>query len=679
MPAVVVVLWWSRRLVPLLLVVYVTGDGVDLIARSAPAGVDPVRERFAALERRFLERDDPRCARHGPQIVLLQFEGGDDSVLSHALRAFTDSSESRPRVVYRVAGAGMSQVADLLASIKTATGTGEDSASCLVLLLLLPNLTLQTAQLLTLATARTYPLALKMFLISGAPSSGCPTLEVLADARTLLATLWRTERALRTVTAWCDCPINSRTPAALLYDPFVPDPATNTPGAFHTLTDLNQPSAPSARSTPNLHRTPVDIYGFEAAMAYRRHDIDMMPRTFPAHGAPADGSLLDALFGADVEAVRMLAERLNFTPRVHYVRANFGFKMANGTFTGVLGRLTSRDSWLSMNVYFLKDYETRDLQFSAGIPDWMLIFRCFTPTLWIVVWCTVVLVSLCYVALTRCVAHTATGRQETLAPPPDVGALVGQIVGALLTAPTDGISRTTGHQKLFVAFGLIWGLTITGAFQGSLVDVYTTPTSMRNLDTLPELDASGLTITVNAPALIVDVFGTERPGTTLGNLKQRLVIEENPVHPAALAVLAGHTAGLIRNQDFVRLSTKYLAADGTARLHRLRQCPRSYTLAYLYPRGSPLYRAANGLVLRLLQHGLYAKWERDAAHILAMNRALKVHRYGARSGRGATAAAGQVTLRLDHLLLPFMLLGSGMALGACCLLCELRSRRRGAM
>uniref|UniRef100_A0A182SIL7 Ionotropic glutamate receptor L-glutamate and glycine-binding domain-containing protein n=1 Tax=Anopheles maculatus TaxID=74869 RepID=A0A182SIL7_9DIPT len=185
---------------------------------------------------------------------------------------------------------------------------------------------------------------------------------------------------------------------------------------------------------------------------------------------------------------------------------------------------------------------------------------------------------------------------------------------------------------------------------------------MKNLDTLAELDASGLTITVTAPALIVDVFGTERPGSTIGNLKQRLVIEHNPGRPAAYGVLEGVTAGLIRNQDFGRLSTKYLSDEGNARLHRLRECPRSYTLAYLYPRGSPLYRAANDHILHFLQHGLYAKWQRDAAHILAMNRALKVHARHIRSGRQGQGE--QVTLRLDHLLLPFMLLGAGLALGA---------------
>uniref|UniRef100_A0A182XBX1 Ionotropic glutamate receptor C-terminal domain-containing protein n=1 Tax=Anopheles quadriannulatus TaxID=34691 RepID=A0A182XBX1_ANOQN len=655
--------------------------GVDLIART-PYSLDAgsavrARERLIALERRFVQQQP--CA--GLLIVFVQLPGylaGD--TLSLAIDAFAPGHRT-PRLVLR---GDDEAVAAALPSI--ATHADRDSY-CVVLVLLLPDL---ANRALLQTTARMFPLALKLLLLG----SAAPTDEELSAARTLLAALWQTERALRALTIWYR---PATGPLIGAYDPFDP-PA----GRFYTLAGPNRTDLPTDLGAfgrrMNLRGSAITVYGFEAAMAYRRQDIDMLPRTFPARrpgsSQASRDALLDALFGADVEAVRELARRMNFTPVVHHMRDNFGFRMANGTFTGVLGRLVARDAWLSMNVYFLKDYETRELQFGAAVyqdslcvfvqaagmlPDWLLIFRCFTPTLWIGVWSTVVVVSLCYLALTQLIAiyrpawehgKQDTGNVSQDQPQQDLTGLVGQIVGALLTAPTNGFHRTTTHQKLFVAFGLIWGLTITGAFQGSLVDVYTTPTSMKNLDTLAELDASGLSITVTAPALIVDVFGTERPGSTLGNLKQRLVIETATNRSAAYGVLGGHTAGLIRNQDFVRLSTKYLGRDGTPRLHRMRQCPRSYTLAYLYPRGSPLYRAANDHTLHFLQHGLYAKWQREAAHIVRANRALKVQRYAGQAGRTAGQA---VTLRLDHLLLPFMVLGAGFALGVVCFAWECRT------
>uniref|UniRef100_A0A182RM80 Ionotropic glutamate receptor L-glutamate and glycine-binding domain-containing protein n=1 Tax=Anopheles funestus TaxID=62324 RepID=A0A182RM80_ANOFN len=702
-------------LVLLLLLLYAAADqpcaesdrdlaGVDLISRT-PSSLEAhtiIRERLIVLEQRFVRMAQDPCTEHRQLIVFLQLRTTsdvDDDILALVIATFTRQSLAL-RVVYRVES--VEKVEDMVISIRTTAG---NDSSCIMLIMLLPDLA--CTDILFPSTVRAFPLALKLILLAnGSPTGECPAEDDLYTASALLSDLWQREHIVRIATIWYRCSTNFNAMLVGLFDLFKPSNDSSTWGIFYTVTDLNR-SLPTDLErfgrNMNLQGLPIDIYGFEAAMAYRRQDIDMMPQTFPTlrpgtHNASA--GLLDTLFGADVDALRELALRMNFTPRVYHTRANFGFKMANGTFTGVLGRLLTRESWLSMNVYFLKDYETRDLQFSAGVyqdslcvfvraagmlPNWLLIFRCFTPTLWIIVWSTVVLVSLCYLALSQLIAvcrptisqHVKKGSEHTYRqdrPQQDRTGLVGQIVGALLTAPTNGFQRTTAHQKLFVAFGLIWGLTITGAFQGSLVDVYTTPTSMKNLDTLAELDASGLTITVTAPALIVDVFGTERPGSTIGNLKQRLVIEHTPVRSSSHAVLAGLTAGLIRNQDFVRLSTKHLGADGIARLHRLRECPRSYTLAYLYPRGSPLYRAANDHILHFLQHGLYAKWQRDAAHLLAMNRALKVHARYIRSGRPEQGE--QVTLRLDHLLLPFMLLGAGLCLGMVCFLWERYCRAR---
>uniref|UniRef100_A0A182VV85 Ionotropic glutamate receptor L-glutamate and glycine-binding domain-containing protein n=1 Tax=Anopheles minimus TaxID=112268 RepID=A0A182VV85_9DIPT len=643
--------------------------GVDLISRTLHTlEADAIiRERLIVLEQRFVGLGQDPCTGHGaPLIVFLQFrtisdEHAADDILSLVIEAFTRQTLA-PRVVYRVEKED--KIADMVTSMTTSAG---NDSSCIVLIMLLPDLT--TTDALFPSTVRAFPLALKLILLANGSPSGdeCPAAEDLYSASSLLSVLWRTEHIVRTATVWYRCSTSLGAMSVGLFDLFAMDVSATsndsaTRGIFYTVADVNR-SLPTDLvhfwRNMNLQGMPIDIYGFEAAMAYRRQDIDMMPTTFPVlrpGTANVSAQLLDSLFGADVDAVRELALRMNFTPRVHYMRTNFGFKMVNGTFTGVLGRLVARESWLSMNVYFLKDYETRDLQFSAGVyqdslcvfvqaagmlPDWLLIFRCFTPTLWIIVWSTVVLVSLCYLALAQAIAvcrpaipvtgHVRKGPDHTYLPGSSSTnqpgkarvrrtGLVGQIVGALLNAPTNGLQRTTAHQKLFVAFGLIWGLTITGAFQ------------------------------------------VKRPGTTIGNLKQRIVIEHVPARQSAYSVLAGLTAGLIRNQDFVRLSTKYLSDDGTARLHRLRECLRSYTLAYVYPRGSPLYRAANGHILHFLQHGLYAKWQRDAAHLLAMNRALKVHARSIRSGRPEHGE--QMTLRLDHLLLPFMVLGAGVTLGA---------------
>lgn len=78
--------------------------------------------------------------------------------------------------------------------------------------------------------------------------------------------------------------------------------------------------------------------------------------------------------------------------------AKFGFRSANGTLTGSLGTLQSRKSDVAFVGFFIKDYETRDIEFSSPIysdelciivrkagriPSFILPLIIFDETLWI--------------------------------------------------------------------------------------------------------------------------------------------------------------------------------------------------------------------------------------------------------------------------------------------------------
>lgn len=75
----------------------------------------------------------------------------------------------------------------------------------------------------------------------------------------------------------------------------------------------------------------------------------------------------------------------------------FGFRHSNGTLTGALRSIQSRKSDLAFVGYFIKDYETRDIEFSASIysdelciivkkagkiPSFILPLIIFDGTLW---------------------------------------------------------------------------------------------------------------------------------------------------------------------------------------------------------------------------------------------------------------------------------------------------------
>ncbi|XP_049535831.1 uncharacterized protein LOC125951181 [Anopheles darlingi] len=666
--------------------------------------LDETEERLVAIGQRFLsDRTDTRL------LVFLQFPS--DATVAGDMLTLTLRSLAvgRPSLVLREDAAPAATLATILAA-KWLPGSTADGAE-VALIVLLSDTDLPDRSLLR-PLLQAFPVTQKLLLV-GEPAPGCPGEAAdltLTAAGKLLEEMWRSERIIRLATLWYRaCPGRSTIPA-LLYDPFQ-QPVTEG-GSWGGVT-LVRDAARAPRPLPvdaewfgwrhlNLHRMPLELYGFEAVMANRRQDLDMLllRSSTPDSRIRADG-YLGELFGADVEALAELAHRMNFRPRVQHEPANFGFRTVYGTYTGVLGRLvTHRDSWMSLNVYFLKDYETRAIHFTAAVyqdslcvfvkaagmlPDWLLIFRCFTPVLWLANVASVAVATLCYAAITRL----------TVVPRPGPGSRwprtrsAGIMVSAMMNAPIERLDGTTGRQKLLIGLALLWGLTLSGAFQGSLVDVYTTPRSRRNLDTLAELDASGLPIAVSAPALAVDVFGNGEASSsasrTIASLRHRLLLvsssnssnSSSSSKGSGWSVVAGQTAALIRKQDFGRLSMKYLGRDGTPRVHRLRECPRSYTLAYLYPRGSPLYAAANQHILHFLQHGLYARWQSDAGHLLALNRALKVARLLRQRTVGTPVAGGRVALGLQHLLLPFLLLAAGHTLAALGLLWEhQRSRRR---
>lgn len=78
--------------------------------------------------------------------------------------------------------------------------------------------------------------------------------------------------------------------------------------------------------------------------------------------------------------------------------AKFGYKAPNGTFTGVLNTLRSHTSDVAFVGTFIKDYETRDVEFSTAvymdqlclidppagrIPPFLLPLKIFSPKLWL--------------------------------------------------------------------------------------------------------------------------------------------------------------------------------------------------------------------------------------------------------------------------------------------------------
>lgn len=180
-----------------------------------------------------------------------------------------------------------------------------------------------------------------------------------------------------------------------------------------------------------------------------------------------------------------------------------------------------------------------------------------------------------------------------------------RVLAVLLSAPVTRMG-TTAFERCFIAFCMFWSLNLIGVFQvnifsgaqlwvelcfrvldiiimgsfpirmfqGSLYDVYTNPKTYANIDTLGELDRSGIIIAVLHQGLIVDVFGDERPGSHLGNLRLKLYPTTLEDDLMARIARTGKEAGLERLLSMPKVYQQYVRTDGTTLLHTIDECPR---------------------------------------------------------------------------------------------------------
>lgn len=107
-----------------------------------------------------------------------------------------------------------------------------------------------------------------------------------------------------------------------------------------------------------------------------------------------------------------------------------------------------------------------------------------------------------------------------------------------------------------------------------MVDVYTTPSSYQSIDTLDDLYQSQLEIHVRHPGLLTDIFGDEKSGSPLGNLKKQLKTSEDDFLNERTAY-KGDIASLDRLADMPYQTNKLVPrTDGKSLLHLVKECPR---------------------------------------------------------------------------------------------------------
>lgn len=111
-------------------------------------------------------------------------------------------------------------------------------------------------------------------------------------------------------------------------------------------------------------------------------------------------------------------------------------------------------------------------------------------------------------------------------------------------------------------------------FQGSLYDVYTNRKWYANIDSLADMDESGIPIEVEHWGLIVDIFGDEQAEGLVGNLRKKLVSSAMDDSVMGRVAKTGKVAGLERTLRMPMIYQQYVRNDGSSYLHSVSECPR---------------------------------------------------------------------------------------------------------
>ncbi|XP_049279416.1 uncharacterized protein LOC125761893 [Anopheles funestus] len=342
--------------------------------------------------------------------------------------------------------------------------------------------------------------------------------------------------------------------------------------------------------------------------------------------------------GADVTARDVFCRVLNATVvPVPADKELFGDRLPNGSFSGALGRLVRREVDIVFTGFFIKDYSTRDIDFTAAlysdavcclvkkasrVPEAILPLYIFPGDIWALLGVIGLCCSTVWCLLRWCVRQVQ----------PPVGGLWSRrhrfavlfnlsrtlrIAGPgrqtlqlfidtfilLVSAPYQRFTRS-GVERLFLTGLLLVSLIFVSLYQSGLAAVFVNPVYYPDIGTLQQLDETGMIIPVKYRGFIDDVFAVNY-SRLMDSLRARM--QHLPVKESMLARVArlGTIATVTRKTTLALDNAIYMT---TRQLHMIPECPRTYNLAYVMPHRSVFGEQFNKVLLRMVGGGLIDHW-----------------------------------------------------------------------
>ena len=449
------------------------------------------------------------------------------------------------------------------------------------------------------------------------------TNEFKVRCRSLLQRLWEEFKVMNVIVMTASV-IHNRyviSENVTVYNPFLPTHGNVQRGKIFTLNGSTS-EIPMSNSISKFYGYPLRVVVF--------HRFSTVVPTAECH--LQDKNCTVTYMGMDASLLYSLANYLNFTPVIRHTSdgKKYGYATENCTFTGAIGDIVYGRADISMNGMFIKIYGSDKILFTHSaysdkmcvivpkanrIPKWMTILRRVDSTfalgvlgLYIINACFYFVINQARSSLESNLPKSKTGWSEIFI----------EMFRPFVSSPFPRIPMAIS-QRVFLGSCILFGLVLTSAVQSILVTAMTKPYYYPDINTLEELDASGLSILTKAPPLI-DTFGSTQmnstaspfdANSTMDRLSRRVKVPVGTINLWRVASTEGNVAVLDRKtqNEYGLLLNKYQANDGSPLLHVVRECPRNYLLGYLVPRGSPYLPYFNQGIARLVEAGIVEHWK----------------------------------------------------------------------
>lgn len=211
----------------------------------------------------------------------------------------------------------------------------------------------------------------------------------------------------------------------------------------------------------------------------------------------------------DALVLGTLANKLNFTVDLKICpKIDFGYRMKNGTFTATLGDVVYKRVDIAFNnryisslaapIEFLHPLMSEKFCFYSPRaklkPKWLAIFQCFRIDVWLAILFVNLICGLVRYFIKRLQIAIDPGIEKKH----PLSRILFETWNVMMLSPSIILPKRS-PERFFLGICLLVNVILAGTFQGTLVTSLSTPSKYQEINTLEELDESGLIIYTPSP------------------------------------------------------------------------------------------------------------------------------------------------------------------------------------